>query len=269
MDSSNPLEDARAAVAAAAARVAELCRSLPSADVPIPNSEWTVREAVVHVVFMADVYAEIAAGTPGPIADFGVATVARRNADRIADMPESDPGKLADLILHAAGRFTDATANRAGADLVHYVEFSPTNIELTQLAGILLGEFVIHGYDIAAAVGAPWPISTRDALAVLAGYAPIFGWVTNPDTANCHNAGYGIELRGGPRFTIRFVDGQYQLEPPDTGPVDCTISADPVAYLMLACGRLTQWEAIALGLLSAAGQRPELALGFTKLFVYP
>jgi hypothetical protein len=32
---------------------------------------------------------------------------------------------------------------------------------------------------------------------------------------------------------------------------------------------MTQWEAIALGLLSAGGDRPELALGFLDLFSMP
>jgi hypothetical protein len=47
------------------------------------------------------------------------------------------------------------------------------------------------------------------------------------------------------------------------------ISADPVAFLLVMSGRLGQWAAIALGLMSASGDRPELALGMTGLFRYP
>jgi len=32
---------------------------------------------------------------------------------------------------------------------------------------------------------------------------------------------------------------------------------------------LSRWQAIALGLISAGGARPELALGFPDLFVFP
>ena len=39
--------------------------------------------------------------------------------------------------------------------------------------------------------------------------------------------------------------------PAGSAPVDCVISADPVAFLLVGLGRITQWEAIALGLLSA------------------
>ena len=269
MESSDLLAEARSALTATTGRVASLLRSLPSADVSIPNSAWTVREAAVHLVYMADVYTEIVTGTPGPIAGFDVATVARRNDERNADIPETDPGKLADMLITSTSRFAEVTAGRPGTETVRYVEFSSRDIDLVTAAGVLLGEILIHGYDLATAVGAPWPISSSEALLVLAGYAPVIGMVTNPDTARGHTAGYDVDMRGGPRFTIRFVDGEYRLEPPDSGPVDCTISADPVAFLLVASGRVTQWEAIALGLLSAGGARPELALGFTGLFAFP
>jgi hypothetical protein len=35
--------------------------------------------------------------------------------------------------------------------------------------------------------------------------------------------------------------------------------------LLVSSGRLSQWAAIALGLLRAGGRRPDLALGFGRL----
>ncbi|MGH9035636.1 MAG: maleylpyruvate isomerase family mycothiol-dependent enzyme, partial [Acidimicrobiia bacterium] len=67
----------------------------------------------------------------------------------------------------------------------------------------------------------------------------------------------------------RFIDGLYRVEPADSGPVDGTISADPVAFLLVGSGRLNPVAAVALGLLSTGGEHPELALGFNQLFVYP
>ena len=91
----------------------------------------------------------------------------------------------------------------------------------------------------------------------------------NPTTTHGLTAAYGVELRRGSSFAVRFVDGRYGLEPSGSAPVDCTISADPVAYLLVAAGRMSQWEAIALGLIAAEGPKPELALGFVDLFMYP
>jgi uncharacterized protein (TIGR03083 family) len=265
-DSTDP---ARAALLDAGQRLAGLCRSLPNSAVAIPNSTWTVREAVVHTASLAELYAEIALGTPGPLADLSVATVARRNAERIADNPESDPGKLADLLEQSVARLASVAGAAPSGKRVQYLEFSPLEVTPGDLVGMILGEVVVHGYDIACAVGAPWPISPDEALLILGSYAPLFGLAPHPENTPGHTGGYGIELRGGPRFTMRFVDGTFSLEPPDVAPVDCVISAHPVAFLLVATGRLTQWEAIALGLLSAGGERPTLALGFTSLFVFP
>lgn len=269
MIAAEQLSPSHAALADAGRRLADLCRSLPDAHVPIPNSTWTVREAVVHCTFLADLYAEIALGTPGPLADFSPKVVAERNEARNADNPESDPGKLADLLERSIGRLLSVTGRCPPEHSVQYVEFSAIAVGAEDLVGMVLGEVVVHGYDVACAVGAPWPISPAEALQVLGSYAPLFGLVPHPENTPGHTAGYGIELRGGPRFTMRFVDGTYSLEPPDVGPVDATILADPVAFLLVATGRLDQWQAIALGLLGAGGERPELAMGFTSLFVFP
>ncbi len=269
MDTIDLLDPTRNTLSGVAGNLADLLRSLPSTDVPIPGAEWTVREAGAHLIFMADVYTEIAAGTPGPIDDFSVDTVARRNAERNADNPETDPGKLADLVQQSVNRFVAGTAGRSGAELVRYVEFSSQDVGLAQLAGILLGEFVVHGFDLAAAVGVPWPIPADVALLVLAGYAPVFGLVTNPATTPGHTTAYGVSLRGGPGFIARFIDGVYSLEPSGSAPVDCEIDVEPVAFLLVATGRLSPWHAIALGLLGAGGEHPERALTFLTLFLFP
>jgi hypothetical protein len=104
---------------------------------------------------------------------------------------------------------------------------------------------------------------------VLSAYAPNLGLCVNRETTTGLNVAYEVELRGVGRSVARFVDGEYRLEPPDSGAVDCIISADPVAYLLVGAGRLGLWPAIALGLMSAAGPRPELALGFNDLFIHP
>jgi hypothetical protein len=122
---------------------------------------------------------------------------------------------------------------------------------------------------MAIAVGAPLPIDRTHAGLGLYGLAPLFALCVNPETTKDLNVAYEVDLRGMGRSVIRFVDGKYRLEPADSGPVDCVISADPVAYLLVGTRRLTQWSAIALGLLSASGPSSELALRFGDLFIYP
>jgi hypothetical protein len=136
-------------------------------------------------------------------------------------------------------------------------------------AGVLLGEELLHGYDIATAIGRPWPIDPAGAELVLAAYAPVLGFILNPETTRGLSAGFGIELRGIGEMTVRFIDGVFGLQEAGAAPVDATISADPVSFLMVGAGRLSRYEAIALGLLSVGGNHPDLAIGFWDLFLYP
>jgi uncharacterized protein (TIGR03083 family) len=267
MDPTSILEAGRSAIAAETARLTALLRSAEGSGTRIPGSEWTVREAAVHLVNFSAVNTDVAAGMTSPRLSVERAHVAADNDRRIADVPETDPDKLARLIAEGVDRFLEATAGRPGDHQVTW--HCGLKFGLAELAGVWLAELVLHGYDMATAVGFPWPIDPMHAQLVLFGYGPAFGLVVNQERAEGLNAGFGIELRGGPAFTARFVDGRYGVEPPGAGPVDCTISADPVAFLLVGTGRLDPLAAVALGLLSAGGERPELALGFNQLFVYP
>jgi Mycothiol maleylpyruvate isomerase N-terminal domain/SCP-2 sterol transfer family len=267
MDATSILEAGRSAIAAVSTDVAALLHSAGSSDIPIPRAEWTVREAAVHLVNFAGVNADVAAGLASPRLSVEKTAVAADNLHRIADVPEADPDKLARLVLEGVDRFLEATAGRSGD--VEVTWHCGLKLGLAELAGVELAELILHGYDMASAIRYPWPVNPLHALIVLNGYGPAFGLVVNHERAHGLNAGFGIELRGGPAFTARFVDGQYRVEGPDSGPVDCTMSADPVAFLMIGSGRLDPILAVALGLLSAGGERPELALDFNQLFLYP
>jgi uncharacterized protein (TIGR03083 family) len=251
----------------AARRTAELIRSLSDLNVPIPGSAWTVREAAAHLVNSTGVHRDIAEGTPSPFESLAPEAVAAANAGRLADIPEGDPNKLAGLLTEAVAEFLEATAHRSGHDGVAFHAGLP--VDLAALTSISLGELVLHGYDMATAVGSPWPINSRDAELVLYGYRSYLGGLVHPETAAGLTASYAIELAGRGSFVVRFGDGQYRTEPVASAPADCTISADPVAFLLAASGRITQWEAIALGAFRAEGTRPDLALNFLNLFAYP
>lgn len=260
-------EYARSTFAAAAARTAELVGSLPDTALAIPGSEWTIREAAVHLAQGGFLYAGMVENEPALCPSLGKEEMARFSAQLIADIPETDPTKLAALIKEGAARFLDVTVGCSGNEQVMW--HAGLRLSVTHLLAFELCEHLLHGYDMALATGRPWPIEAPQAALVLYGLGPAYGLALNPATATGHTAGYGITLRTGERFTVRFTDGEYSMESPDSGPVDCIIEADPVAFLLVASGRLSQWTAIALGLLEAGGPHPELALRFNDLFVFP
>ena len=110
--------------------------------------------------------------------------------------------------------FIDAWVERP-AD--YPVEWDGAPITAATLAGVLLGEVVMHGYDIAYALGMPWPIDPGHAVLILGAYGPLFPHIVDAETTAGHTAGYAIDLGGGPILTVRFTGGVIGLEPPGMG----------------------------------------------------
>jgi mycothiol maleylpyruvate isomerase-like protein/SCP-2 sterol transfer family protein len=258
---------ARSGLAELTTRAAGLVRSIDDPATPVPNSEWSVGDAAVHLLMAPAVYTDIARGAPSPIDTLDKEKHALVNRQWIADHTGPDPHQLALLLEQAVAALLDSTACRAGDEPVTFHCTLP--YDLTRLVSCALGELVVHGYDLAGALSHPWPIDPTHALLILNAYGPLFAVCVNPQTAAGHSAAYRIELRGADGFTARFTDGRLGLEPYGSGAADCTISVDPVAFLLVAAGRLSQWAAIALGLMEVRGPREDLALGFGDLFVFP
>lgn len=265
MDPDDMLEAARAGLLDVVPRLTGLIASLPRADAQV-LPEWTVRDVAAHLVNETNQAAHEATGAPSPHVWTDKDAFNASSQARLADIPETDPPKLAELMTEAADRLLHAIEGRPGdAPAACYGR----EMGLARVVSIHLSDWAVHGYDVAAAVGAPWTIDPIHAHLGFAGYAPFFPVALNPDTSTGHTASHRIELRGGDTLVARFAGGVLALEPPDSGPVDCVVSADPVAFLLTGLGRMTQWQAIALGLLSASGDRPELAYGFLDLFRFP
>ena len=266
MDATELLGQTRDAMACATERVAELIASIPDPLAPVPNSPWTVRDFAAHLT-TASVYTEMVQGVPAPYRSVEPAYLHAEFTRRNADIAETDPMKLSRLFADAMEGFLDTTSDIPGDTPVVFHGQNPFTV--AGAAGVLLGELLLHGYDIATAIGRPWPIDRSATALVLAAYAPALGFILNPETARGLSAGFGIELQGLGEMTVRFTDGVYGLEDAGSAPVDATISADPVAFLMVGSGRCSRYEAIALGLISLGGNDPDLAIRFWDLFLYP
>jgi hypothetical protein len=134
---------------------------------------------------------------------------------------------------------------------------------------LLVGEQILHGYDVAKTVRRRWPISTADAALMLHAVTAMLPLAVNHQTARGFTASYEVRARGAPRFVVRFRDGVATVEPAGGQAVDCRLSADPVDLMLVAYGRTSQWGPIACGRLRAWGRKPWLGLKFTSLFVNP
>lgn len=244
-------------------RLCDVLRALPTTSAAV-SPAWTVRDAAAHLVSGTAFYAELAAGATSPITELTPAAMGAFNARRLADIADTEPGALAKAVTASVDHFLDATGGRPGGTPVRWHAGVP--LELSQLTGILVGEYLLHGYDIAASAGAAWPIGTDHMALASHPMRTLLPMAVDPATSRGHTAAYRLDLGPLGCSTVRFVDGAVGAGPCDDTPVDCVISADPVAFLLVRQRRLAHTAATALGLLRFGGPRPELGPTYLRLF---
>ncbi len=184
--------------------------------------------------------------------------------------PERDLSVLADRIDTRATEFFAESAGASPDEQFAWLVEGST-VSRRTLTCHLLNETIMHGYDIALAAGVPWKIDWAYAAMVLAGFIiPVLqaldprAMVDQEQAAGLH-ATFDVRLRGGARFDFVFDDGALHIEGPAGRRVDCHLSVDPVAMLMVGWDRKGQWPAIAKGQLVAWGRKPWLGPRFASL----
>jgi uncharacterized protein (TIGR03083 family) len=252
---------ARGALADSVRRTADLIRSIPDTSIRIPSSDWTVGEGAAHLVVIMGWFSEWAAG--GRSLTENLDELGAVNARAIGGIPERDGVRLADRLLANGQRFLETSAGLPADSKVAWHEGYP--LSLGALIWVGVGEMVIHGYDIARAAKKPWPIDRQLAYQILNGEGEAWPLFVDRKHVRGVTASYEITLRGGPKQVFRFVDGRLTVEPPSSKPVDCRISADPVAFLLVGYGRVSQWPQIAQGKVVAWGRKPWLGIKFRSL----
>jgi hypothetical protein len=280
---------AQLALRAEVDRVARLLRSGVDPDAPAVG-EWTVAGTAMHLsqVWMAvpglakqdlsDVYDVIpeAEGRAGrslirDIWELGDVTKLGVRSD-----PERDLTVLADRIEARAAAYFAAIAGAAADARAWLVE--GTSVPVATLTCHLLNETIVHGWDIAHAGGRPWPIERGHAAIVLEGFIfPVLLAIGPRDMVDQKRAAglrarYELRVRGGGRYVFAFDDGALAVDGPLTSRpkgIDCHISADPSALLLVAWGRRSQWPAIASGKLTAWGRKPWLGPRLRSLLRNP
>jgi uncharacterized protein (TIGR03083 family) len=235
---------------------------------PVPDSDWTVGDTVAHVAAGVDAYARYLAGDATPLVDLSDipgGSIAVSNARWLADHDARDPTALTATIQTRLDDLVDL-AGAMGLD--DPVPWHGVDVPLRTLLATSTAEIAMHGRDIARAVDRPWPLSRREAVLMVSGVSPLLPALVNPETTQSLEALVLVRVRGGPELPFAFDHGQLTLAADGKHP-DATVSADAVAFLLVAYGRESQWPAIATGKLLAWGRRPWLALRLTSYLVRP
>lgn len=257
-----------AAISDAGERFIGVARQVRAPATVLRDSTWTAADLVTHVAAGVDGYARYLEGDVTPFADvsnLAGGSLTASNAGLLADEAERDIGTLVDRL---SARARDLHTNAAARSLDEPVSFHGRREPLRCILASTLAEILLHGRDLATSIGVPWPISKREATLVLDNVAPLFPILVNPNTTRVLVASIRVRLRGGRDIPLRFDRGTLTLDA-DIRRFDATVSADPVAFLLVAYGRRSQWSEIARGRLVAWGRRPWLALRLNSYLVNP
>jgi uncharacterized protein (TIGR03083 family) len=254
----------RAALEAVGRRLVGLLAAVPDPQAPTRGLAWTLGETSLHLAGGPARYADFASGRalPEPTIDLGPIF-----ARRMAAQPERTPDVLARRLDQNARRYLAETAELPATHPVPF--FGGVTIELAALSAILLGEFIVHGHDVARSISRPWTIDPAHARLIIAAITALLPRYVDRAAAAGLTATYQVRPRGGPSFQVRFDRGTPTVESPQPGAADCQLTVDPVAFLLVVYGRRSQWPGILRGQLVAWGRRPWLGLRFQRLFVRP
>ncbi|MGH3845562.1 MAG: maleylpyruvate isomerase family mycothiol-dependent enzyme [Pseudonocardiaceae bacterium] len=255
------------AVAAVEAAVDRLCRVVRSAGNPeaLAIGEWSVRDVAAHVAGGIPVHLSIIRGEGSTYR--ALDRIAESNAAALAEITERNCGVLADRIEAGMADLAAAARARPGDPQVAWHGGLP--MPLSSELALLLGELLVHGYDIARASGQPWTIPPADAGLVFAGAVPVLPYLVNQAAAVGVCATFDVRLRGYGCAAFVFEGGSLQVLPQPDGPVDCRLSADPVAFLLVMFGRSDPIRQVLTGKVVAWGRKPWLGLMLPRLLLSP
>jgi len=275
-----PAEDTRRAygptlnaLREAVGRSADLWRQIDKPDAPAPGLSWTAAETAAHVVGGLRDYTQALRRHAN-----GYMTHANRpmespsrlsakvNARHLEEVPERSLHRLADMLEFAADTYLNTAA---AADLTAEIA-TPNGLVIgpSTMAALLLGEQLVHGLDIARTARIPWTITAADALLVFPGALTVMPQYLRPRRAAGLHISFELRMRGGPGYRMAVDDGTAVITAAREK-ADCVITADPVAFLLLGYGRISQLSPVLRGQLRPGGRKPWLAMKFGTLLSSP
>ncbi|MDF6042544.1 maleylpyruvate isomerase family mycothiol-dependent enzyme [Streptomyces sp. JH14] len=254
-----------------AEEIAALLRGRTDTDVPVPGSEWTLGEAAAHLAQANELMAEVAAGQERAWGDGTPQSLAEANARALAGFDERRAAPLADMIVAQAAAYLATLDGRPAEETAKPQQPVQTPLgpmDVATLGSYLLTHMLGHGYDLARAVGRPHMLDRARVELSMPFMITAMPRVVAAAAAGL-TARYTIRLRGGSSFGVTVTDGAVAVSREPLRRPDCTISIEPVTFLLIALGRCDPWGAMARGRVLTWGRKPWLAPRFPALFTAP
>jgi hypothetical protein len=233
---------------------------------PVPGLDWSVEDLGRHVLSAARLYRRVAeTDTPG------WRDLTQGPAENARFMKELAPERGLDTITAALRDATtalhDTWAQHAPDDVIAW--HGDLRLPVRTIAQLVLGDVLVHGWDLSRVTKHDWPLSRADALMAINGVTEVAPYFVDTDNARDFRGTYFIRLRRGSTYAFVFDRGTLTVNGAPPARVDCRISADPRTFLLTTFGRITPVRAAATGGVVAYGRRPWLAFRLVSLLRNP
>ncbi|MFB9690602.1 maleylpyruvate isomerase N-terminal domain-containing protein [Amycolatopsis plumensis] len=242
--------------------------------------EWSIAEAASHVGMIALMYPAMIRGDGGPlplpdleepIDAVSVDTIAGMNALGLRLHPERDPVRLAARLRADIAELLLVSADLDPEKPVWWLGGS--RVPVAGVLAHLVNEMLIHGLDIARAIGRPWPVPAR--LEALFLELFLFGMVRNDlgrllDDATPSPRRIAVEFRSAHTTpaVLALQHGRLRYEEPD-GTADVRLRFDPAVLVPMMFGRISRTRALLTGGVRIGGPRPWLLPAFLRTVRMP
>ncbi|RSD19423.1 maleylpyruvate isomerase family mycothiol-dependent enzyme [Amycolatopsis eburnea] len=272
-------ESVRAALPDVGGRFADLVASVPDARAR-SLGEWSIAETASHVGMIALMYTAMIRGDGGPlplpgleepIDSASVDTISRMNALALELYPERDPVRLAERLRADIAEVLLVSADLDPEKPVWWLGGS--RVPVAGVLAHLVNEMLLHGLDIARALGRPWPVPARYEAMFLELF--LFGMVRNDmgsllDDATPSPRRIAVEFRSA--YTkpgvLALQHGRLRFEEPD-GTADVRLRFDPAVLVPMMFGRISKARAVLTGGVRISGRRPWLLPEFLRTVRMP
>ncbi|MGH7686078.1 MAG: maleylpyruvate isomerase family mycothiol-dependent enzyme [Candidatus Dormibacteria bacterium] len=266
---------ARQALADVGNRAADLIESMHDTTRVVPGLTWTTLDVASHMVIAVRGFTDSLTGRALSMAahipdvDGYAQRMGAMTSSTLQAEPRRDPATLAALLRELLSDFLRESEARAPDERVPTPWYAPdASLSVDQATRLLTGEMWIHGYDVARGLNRPWPLDGPTALQIIPGFLGVVPHAFRPELARGFSAVVRVRIRGGNDYGWRFQNGTFEVAPWGTWGErrDVTLSAEPVAFLLLGYGRRSQWPLIASGRLLSYGRKPWLAPKLVSYF---
>lgn len=269
----------RASVQRAGERFADLVAAAPRPDA-MATAHWSVAETAAHVAGVVWLYTDVlppgtgepaVAALAGSIPQVTVDTVAEFNNLTLRYFTERAPRTIAARLRTDIDRILRGTEHHDPAMPVPWLGGS--TVPLAGVLAHLANELLIHGRDIARALGTPWFISRPDAalffnLFLLNVLNDVGRLVDTTSTVGRRRVAVEFRSRYTTPAVVTLDNGRITVQSPATG-ADMRVHFDPPTLNLMLFGRISTARAALTGKVLVWGPRPWLLPSFLRVVRLP